>query len=89
MSDVRFDSIEDGELSDIWYALGGAAVRHPAYFQPLFEAVATELIRRRGSGLHRWLGQRFHEFLPVDAKEDIIANLKCRRTPHSANTPVG
>ena len=36
---------------------------------------STELIRRRGSGLHPWLGQRFHEFLPVDAKEDIIANL--------------
>ena len=75
MSDIRFDSIEDGELADIWYALGGAAVRHPAHFQPLFEAVATELLDRRGSGLNPWLEHRFHEFLPVDSKEDVIANL--------------
>ena len=81
MPDIRFDSIEYGELADIWYALGGAAVRHPNHFQPLFESVATELIARRGEGLNPWLQQRFRDFLPVDAKEDILANLS---TPPNA-----
>ena len=81
MTDIRFDSIEDGELADIWYALGGSAVRHPNHFQPLFESVATELIARRGEGLNPWLEQRFRDFLPVDAKEDILANLS---TPPNA-----
>ena len=44
MADIRFDSIEDGELADIWYALGGAAIRHPGHFQPLFDSVATDLL---------------------------------------------
>jgi hypothetical protein len=81
MADIRFDSIEDGELADIWYALGGAAVRHSNHFQPLFDSVATELMARRGDGLHPWLQQRFREFIPVDSKEDIIANLS---TPPNA-----
>ena len=76
MPDIRFDSIEDGELADIWYALGGAAIRHPNHFQPLFDSVATELLARRGDGLNPWLKQRFGEFLPDDAKEDILAGLK-------------
>ena len=75
MPDIRFDSIEDGELADIWYALGGAAVRHPNHFQPLFDAVAKELLERRGDGLNPWLEQRFHVFRQADSKEDIIANL--------------
>jgi hypothetical protein len=75
MPDIRFDSIEDGELADIWYALGGAAVRHPIHFQPLYDAVTKELLERRGDGLNPWLEQRFREFRPLDSKEDIIANL--------------
>ena len=39
MSDIRFQSFEDGELADIWYALSGAAIRHPDHFQPLAETV--------------------------------------------------
>jgi hypothetical protein len=76
MSDIRFDSIEDGELADIWYALGGAAVRHPDHFQPLFDAVAAELLDRRGEGLNPWLEQRFRPFRLADSKEDAEANLK-------------
>jgi hypothetical protein len=77
MSDIRFDSIEDGELADIWYALGGAAIRHPDHFQPLVDAVFTELIGRRGKdGLNPWLEQRFREFRLVDSREDAEANLK-------------
>ena len=81
MADIRFDSLEDGELADIWYALGGAAVRHPDHFQPLFDSVATELMTRRGEGLNPWLKDRFRDFLPVDAKEDILANLST--PPHA------
>jgi hypothetical protein len=79
MPDIRFDSIEDGELADIWYALGGAAIRHPNHFQPLFDAVATELLQRRGEGLNPWLEQRFHDFRSEDSREDIVANLKARQ----------
>jgi hypothetical protein len=71
----RFDSIEDGELADIWYALGGAAVRHPDHFQPLMDAVFAELLDRRGEqGLNPWLEQRFRAFRFEDSREDATAN---------------
>ena len=76
MSDVRFQSIEDTDLADIWYALGGAATRHAEHFKPLFEVIATELLERRGDGLNPWLEQRFREFRLSDSKEDAEANLK-------------
>jgi hypothetical protein len=77
MSDIRYDSIEDGELADIWYALGGAAIRHPDHFQPLVDGVFKELIDRRGEeGLNPWLEQRFREFRLADSKDDAEANLK-------------
>jgi len=76
MPDIRFDSIEDGELADIWYALGGVVIRHPDHFQPLFDAVATELLKRRGDGLNPWLEQRFREFRLADSKEDAAASTR-------------
>lgn len=74
VSNIKFDSIEDGELADIWYALGGAAVRHPEQFQVLFDEVFTELASRRGDGLNPWLEQRFREFRLADSKEDAAAS---------------
>jgi hypothetical protein len=75
VTDIRFDSIEDGELADIWYALGGAAVRHPDHFKPLMDAVFAELLHRRGEeGLNPWLEQRFRAFRMHDSKEDAAAN---------------
>ena len=83
MSDIRFDSIEDGHLADIWYALGGAAVRHPDHFQPLVDAVFDELLSRRGEqGLNPWLEQRFRAFRLLDSKEDAEANLKISPEAH-------
>jgi hypothetical protein len=70
MSDVRFDSIEDGDLADIWYALRDAAARHPDRFRDLFDSVSTELRERRGAGLHGWLEHRFDE-LPFDSAEAL------------------
>jgi hypothetical protein len=79
VTDIRFDSIEDGELADIWYALGGAAVRHPDHFKPLTDAVLAELLRRRGeAGLNPWLEQRFREFRLQDSREDAAANSPLR-----------
>lgn len=75
MTDIRFQSFEDGELADIWYALGGAATRHPEHFKPLMDSVATELIDRRGVGLHPWLEERFRAFRLADSREDAYANL--------------
>lgn len=68
MADPRFQSLEDGDLADIWYALGGAAVRHPAYFQRLMDACFEELFERRGDGVNLWLEQRFREFRSQDPK---------------------
>lgn len=75
MTDIRFQSFEDGELADIWYALGGAAVRHPEHFKPLMDSVATELLDRRGIGLNPWLEERFRPFRFPDSREDAYANL--------------
>jgi hypothetical protein len=74
MTDIRFQSFEDGELADIWYALGGAAVRYPDHFKPLMDSVATELLDRRGSGLNPWLDERFRTFRLTDSREDAHAN---------------
>lgn len=74
MPDIRFDSIEDHELADIWYALGGAAVRHPDHFQKLTDEVFSELLERREAGLNPWLEQRFRPFRLKDSREDASAN---------------
>ena len=77
MTDIRFDSIEDGELADIWYALGGAAVRHADHFKPLMDAVFAELLDRRGEqGLNPWLEQRFRAFRFEDSREDAAATVR-------------
>lgn len=75
MTDIRFQSFEDGELADIWYALGGAAVRYPEHFKPLMDSVATELLDRRGVGLNPWLEERFRPFRLRDSREDAHENL--------------
>ena len=74
MSDIRFQSFEDGELADIWYTLSGAAIRHPDHFQPLAEMCFQELLERRGEGLNPWLEQRYRPFRLADSREDADAN---------------
>ena len=74
MSSIKFQSLEDGELADIWYALGGAATRHPDHFEPLMDEVFADLLARREEGLNPWLEQRFRPFRLKDSKEDAEAN---------------
>jgi hypothetical protein len=74
MASIKFQSIEDGELADIWYALGGSAARHPNHFQPLMDEVFAELESRREEGLNPWLEERFRSFRLQDSKEDAEAN---------------
>jgi hypothetical protein len=76
MADQRFQSFEDADLADIWYALGGAAVRHPDHFQGLMDACVKELLDRRGAGLNPWLEQRFRAFRLADSREDANINLE-------------
>jgi hypothetical protein len=76
MSSIKFQSLEDGELADIWYALGGSAARHPDHFKPLMDEVFAELESRREQGLNPWLEQRFRPFRFRDSKEDAEANTK-------------
>ena len=76
MSDIRFQSFEDGDLADIWYALAGAAIHHPEHFQKLVDDCLNELIDRRGEGLNPWLEERHRAFRLADSKEDAKANKK-------------
>jgi hypothetical protein len=76
MADIRFQSIEDGPLADIWYALGGAAVRHPEHFKGLMDDCFEELESRRGEGLKTWLEERYRPFRLADSKEDAETNLE-------------
>ena len=85
MANVKFDSLEDGELADIWYALAGAATRHPDHFQPLMNEVFDSLLARREEGLNPWLEQRFRPFRLKDSKEDAEANV---RDASAAPTPA-
>jgi hypothetical protein len=75
MASIKFQSLEDGELADIWYALGGSAARHPSHFQPLMDEVFAELESRREQGLNPWLEERFRPFRLQDSREDAEANL--------------
>lgn len=74
MPNIRFQSLEDGELADIWYALAGAAVRHPDHFQRLTDMTIEELMERRGEGLNPWLEERYRPFRLSDSREDAQAN---------------
>jgi hypothetical protein len=75
MSDIRFQSIEDGDLADIWYALGGSAARHPDHFQKLMDDCFHELLERREANLKPWLEERFRPFRLADSREDAAVNL--------------
>ena len=81
MADIRFQSFEDGDLADIWYALGGAAIRHPDHFKPLTDVCFQELLERRGAGLDTWLEQRFRAFRLEDSREDAEANRRQEMRP--------
>jgi hypothetical protein len=76
MGDIRFQSLEDGELADIWYALGGSAARHPDHFQKLMDECFQELLERREAALKPWLEERFRAFRLADSKEDAAVNLR-------------
>jgi hypothetical protein len=74
--DVRFQSIEDGDLADLWYGLSGEAIRHPDRFKPLADALLDELLARRADGLNPWLEQRFRAIRLPDSKVDAELNRK-------------
>jgi hypothetical protein len=76
MTDIRFQSLEDGDVADLWYAAAGQAIRHPDHFKPLADELLDELMERRGDGLNPWLEQRFRAIRLIDSKEDAEANLK-------------
>jgi hypothetical protein len=75
MSDIRFQSLEDGDLADIWYALGG---RHPDHFQKLMNECFLELHDRRAESLKTWLEERFRPFRLADSRDDAAATAASR-----------
>jgi hypothetical protein len=70
MADFRFQSIEDGDLADIWYAVSGQAIRHPQEFKRLADLLLNELLERREQGLTPWLEERFRAIRLADSRED-------------------
>ena len=81
MPDIRFDSIEDHELADLWYAVSGAAIRHPDHFKALADGLFNELLERRGVGLNPFLEQRFRPFRLEDSREDAAATQSTEPDP--------
>ena len=74
MADFRFQSIEDGDLADLWYAVSGQAIRHPEQFEPLRSALLEALLERRGEGLNPWLEERFRAIRLADSRLDAEVN---------------
>jgi hypothetical protein len=68
MTDIRFQSFEDGELADIWYALGDAAQRHQGNFSGLANAILEELKARLGETLTPWLEARYAGLRALEAE---------------------
>jgi hypothetical protein len=66
MTDIRFQSFEDSELADIWYALADASARHPGHFFGLANAILEELQERRGRSLHPWLDSRYQPLRSIE-----------------------
>ncbi len=76
MADYRFQSIEDGDLADLWYAMSGEAIRHPDLFKPLADVLLNELLERRSEGLNPWLEERYRAIRLEDSREDAESNMK-------------
>ena len=83
MASQRFAGLSNEELSDIWYALGGAETRHPGGFGELVDAAFTELNTRLSSSLTPFLEERFRKYRLADSKDDAAANAKAAaENPH-------
>ena len=76
MTAQRFAGLSNEELSDIWYALGGAETRHPGGFSDLVDAAFNELNTRLPSTLTPYLEERFRKYRLADSKEDAAANAR-------------
>ena len=76
MTAQRFAGLSNEELSDIWYALGGAETRHPGGFSDLVDAAFNELNTRLTSTLTPYLEERFRKYRLADSKEDAAASAR-------------
>ena len=74
MSDIRFQSLVDEQLSDLWYAMSGEAIKYPDHFGPLADELLTELIARRGEGLNPWLLNRYKLMISDNSRLDALFN---------------
>jgi hypothetical protein len=85
MADYRFQSIEDGDLADLWYAMSGEAIRHPDLFKPLTDVLLNELLERRAEGLNPWLEERFRAIRLADSRDDAALNMAV--SPEARQSP--
>ena len=84
MGAQKFQNLTDGELADIWYALGGAEARHTGGFTQLLDAAFAELNGRLGDSLAPFLEERYRPYRLADSKEDAAANAR----PAAGDVPV-
>ena len=85
MADIRFQSIEDGDLADLWYAMAGQALRYPDHFKSFTDALLNELLERRGKNVNAWLEDRFREI--HSAAEAVQVDLNVRPEPEPPLEP--
>jgi hypothetical protein len=85
MADIRFQSIEDGDLADLWYAMDGQALRYPDHFKSFTDALLNELLERRGESVKAWLEDRFRDIR--SAAEAVQVDLNVRPEPRPPLEP--
>jgi hypothetical protein len=79
VADIRFQSIEDGDLADLWYAMAGQALRYPDHFKSFTDALLNELLERRGESVNAWLDDRFRDI--HSGAEAVQVDLNVRPEP--------
>ena len=82
MPDVRFQSLDEGDLADIWYALSGCATRHPERFKALRTQCSTSCWRVRAMASSGWSGDSERSAWQTPKRTP-------RRTPASADDQRG
>jgi|HubBroStandDraft_5_1064220.scaffolds.fasta_scaffold1278332_2 hypothetical protein len=84
MPDIRFQSIEDGDLADVWYAMAGQALRYPEHFKPFTDLLLNELLERRGENVNAWLDDRFRDIRSAAEAVQVDLNVRGPSAEESA-----
>ena len=91
MADIRFQSIEDGDLAPVlWYAMAGQALRYPDHFKSFTDALLNELLERRGkNAADAWLEDRFREIHSAAEAVQVDLNIPVLNRSRLSNREPG